>query len=518
MSSRLKLAGIVLLGSFALAACGGGGGGTATTEPPPTTTEPPAPTAAELALEAREAGEAVAMAGANAMKNAAKYVAMVDARSAKGSSMTASDNAQMVLDAESDLMTAISDAKAARDKAMAAKDGASEDDMASLDSAIEAADAGIKAAEANLRTVQTHVRTINFLGTTARGPAKIAEEVSAAVKAAFASTITRTDDAASAPMGAIMNDGAKIEAMTWAMIAGEDNVMKKRLGTIDTTGALTPGNAEVSVASLEGMTATDVTATTLTDGTIDADGGTTPGSYKGILGAVVCLGGSDGCKVTDGKLGAGWYFSPAAPTTLYDADPANAGMYKVATLYARYGYWLNYADAAATTPNGITLYSAAGATGTNTTIGNLNIGPDENGKEVTARYGGSAVGISVWDKRSGEFTANVNLTAKFGGTAATPAAMLSGYISGFSGHGANPAWRVTLTEAAITTGSFADGATAGGGAGGTWTGTAYGPAPVDHDGAAATANQNQRPEGFFGTFNANFADGMAAGAYATRAD
>ncbi len=68
MSSRLKLAGIVLLGSFALAACGGGGGGTADTMPPPPAANPAEERSAiQMALNA--AGQALSVvtaAGENA--------------------------------------------------------------------------------------------------------------------------------------------------------------------------------------------------------------------------------------------------------------------------------------------------------------------------------------------------------------------------------------------------------------------------------------------------------------------
>ena len=549
MSSRLKLAGICFAAAFALAACGGGGGTTAVMpDPGPMEPPPPAgPTAESIKADAADAitDAAVArMAGEQAEKDALKYAGMLTAESVKGDSAMAIANAEKILAAEMAANQAVMDADDALNDAMAAKtaaEGLPADDagragaIAAAERAIEEATADKNAAQAILDknpmtdddppvvtpavdSLKEAVAAVKGSNRLAEGypmmPAaigkRIAGEVMTALTASATAGITTSGTlGADTPRDGIKNDAADIGAMTWAMIVGEDNVMMKRLGTIDSSGALTVGNAEVPVASLAGMTATDVTSTTLTDGTIDADGGTTPGSYMGIVGAVICLGGTDGCKVTDGKLGAGWYFSPALPKELYVPNPDMAGMYMVATMYATYGYWLTYTDGAA---SGVTLYSASTANQADLNLGQAGTGDDA--KDVTARYSGSAVGISKRGDNSGQFTAAVNLTAKF---AVVPT--LRGHISSFQG-GAVGNWTVVLNEANLDTTSagFTNGTTAGGGAPGAWTAQGYGPTPVDHDGEPGTTAQNQRPTGFFGRFNANFGDGSAAGAYTTRAD
>ena len=69
---------------------------------------------------------------------------------------------------------------------------------------------------------------------------------------------------------------------------------------------------------------------------------TAAGDYMGIVGAVVCLGGTDGCSITDGKLGAGWYFSPSLPMAYYE-KVGDATDYTV-ELYVNYGHWLVVRD------------------------------------------------------------------------------------------------------------------------------------------------------------------------------
>ena len=321
---------------------------------------------------------------------------------------------------------------------------------------------------------------------------------------------TAPDTTADTVIGAMVKNDA--QGMTWAMIVGEDNVMKMRLGTIDASGALTPGNAEVSVASLEGMTATDVTATTLTDGTIDADGGTTAGSYMGITGAVVCLGGSDGCKVTDGKLGAGWYFSPAAPRTYYQSQKDDATtdadeslLYEAETLYASYGHWLTVDTSA--DPDAWTVNTFASTDSANSTV-NLAAGTEQDGLEDRASYSGMAAGMSVHTMGSGDskttdsgaFTADVMLTANFG---ATPT--VRGTINNFMGDAVGSGWTVNLESTTLQTGSESTGGVAtGSGHDGVWTAQAYG------------SDAAKRPAGTFGGFTAHFTDGDVAGAFATR--
>ena len=544
--------------ALGLAACGGGGGddspttgGTETcpegqTGTPPNcmTPPPPGPTAESIKADAADAITAAAdavMAAEQAEKDAVKYAGMLTAESVKGDSAMAIMNAQMILDAEMAANQAVMDADDALQDAMDAKEAAealSEDDaeradaIAAADRAIEEATEDKKMAQAVLdnnplqtdgTTPTTEVDSLKEAVAQVKGanrladnypmmPAAIGKRIAGEVMTAIAAAApgTNGDITAATSMDGVMNDAMDIGAMTWAMIVGDDKIMMKRLGTIAAAdGSYTVGNGVLSVASIAGMTATavaptgtDLSATGNTDGT-----GTAGGSYKGIPGAIFCLGGTDGCKVTDGKLGAGWYFSPNDPKALYVMNPDMAGMYMAATMYSTYGYWLTYTDGAA---SGIALYSNTTANTANLDLGQAGEGADA--KDVTATYRGSAVGISKRGDNSGQFTASVNLTAKF---AATPT--LRGSISNFQG-GAVGNWTVLLNETGLNASATfdANGTTAGGGAAGEWIAQGYGPAPIDHDGDANTALQNQRPTGFHGRFDANFGDGAAAGAFATR--
>ena len=535
MSSRLKLAGICFAAAFALAACGGGGGSTAVNpDPPPMPTPPPAPTAESIKADASDAitaAIAAGMAASQAKMDAAKYAGMLTAEKVNGESSMAISNAQMVLDAEMAANQAVMDADSALQDAMAAKTAAealAEDD-AERASAIAAAEQAIKQATAekaaamvivdeavdragSLKASAAMVKGLNRL---AKGypmmPAAIGKRIAGEVMSAIDGATPATSEtiAATTPMNGIKNDAADIGAMSWAMIVGDDNIMMQRIGD---------NNAALPVASIAGM---DASAVNPGADALSATGGqgedgkyndtfsteATDINYKGILGTVWCLGGKDGCSVNAaGKLVGGWYFTPT-PTSaaqLYVPDSDMAGMYIPATMYATYGYWLTYGENGMAT--GIALHSASTANQADLDLGQAG----DPAADVTATYSGSAIGISARGDASGEFTADVSLTAKF---AATPT--LRGRISNFQGNAVGN-WSVVLNETNLGTGSFTNGTTAGSGTPGEWTANAYGPTPVDHDGDGNTAAQPQRPTGFHGRFDANFGDGAAAGAYATR--
>ena len=81
---------------------------------------------------------------------------------------------------------------------------------------------------------------------------------------------------------------------------------------------------------------------------VDADAfsaGASDINYKGIPGAVFCLGGDDGCSVdAAGKLVGAWYFAPTQSLgtdntdTSYIADPASVAKYAPETLYTSCGH------------------------------------------------------------------------------------------------------------------------------------------------------------------------------------
>ena len=540
MSSRLKLAGICFAAAFALAACGGGGGSTAVNpDPPPMPTPPPAPTAESIKADAADAitaAIAAGMAAEQASKDAIKYAGMLTTRAVDGDSAMAAANAQMVLDAEMAANQAVMDADSALQDAMAAKTAAealAEDD-AERAGAIAAAEEAIKQATAQkkeamgivdlaedadtagIQSLKGAVVAVKGEFPLAEGypkmPAGHGEDVATDVMDALANSVNPV--VADATKGAIMHDGAAIGAMTWAQIVGDDNLVSQRISTGDRISGLTTVMATAFAGMEVGDTDVFATAPTNAPDTGDnADLGAEldqGASHNGIPGRVFC-GGTDCSKNADGKLTGSWYFRPDSPTELY--VPAKAGGYMIATMYARYGAWLTYADADTNSANGASRYAAVGSSG-NTNTDNLDLGqegPADARKDVMASYTGQAAGISVHNKTSGRFTADVNLTAKF---AATPT--LRGRISNFQGNAVGN-WSVVLNETRLSAGSFDNGTTAGSGMPGAWTANAYGPTPVDSDGAGpGTDTVNQRPTGFFGTFDANFGDGRAVGGYATR--
>ncbi len=537
------LAAVVAL-SVGLAACGGGGSSTATAPTEPTDPAPPPPAnLTALFAAAQNASDDAAAAGkaATAAEMSAKESDdMLTTTEVGGDSMKAMMNAQAILDARDAAAKAVMDAEAALTAAKKAKMDAMDiaDDHPQKAAVMAAADAAVKAAEEQVEATTavrdgTAIRNAVAEVTGGAGgtgtPRSVANVVGGDIGDALKPTDTSpqrtgtriaahaTDGPAATIAAALKHEANDAQGMTWAEIVGEDNVMTMRLGTIDATGALTAGNAEVSVASLAGMTAanvqpdgTDLSTTGNTDG--DA---TTGGTYMGILGAVVCLGGSDGCKVTDGKLGAGWYFSPAAPMTYYQSandDPTTTEdesvNYVVDNSYASYGYWLVNADQGDTDPSNDewtvhTFSSSAGGTAVNVAAGT-----EENGLADTATYSGMAAGMSARTMGSGDsmttdsgaFTADVMLTANFG---TTPT--VRGTINNFMGDAVGSGWSVNLESVALGT-TEASGVATGSGRDGEWDATAYG------------NDADARPAGIHGGFVAHFADGDAAGAFATRID
>ena len=224
-----------------------------------------------LAAAATEDGSALMMA----MEAAAK----IGTETSDGNSATAMMNAQAVLDAKAALEMALDDTKAAKMAAEEAKANTDDADViAALDIAISNAEMEIEAAEMVLNgddlagyvDMVTGGEDADPMGT----PASVAKGVAQAVAMALAPTSntdgtgTRVTFGTAVPTAAPTgtrdttsgseNPVAKANKFTgddhmgktWAMIVGEDNVMKMRLGTITADGTLTPGNAEVSIASL----------------------------------------------------------------------------------------------------------------------------------------------------------------------------------------------------------------------------------------------------------------------------
>ncbi len=539
----LTLAAGVAAMALLLAGCGGGSSSPPPMpDPPPPMPDPtpPGPTAESIKADAADAvtaALAASMAAEQAKKDAIKYAGMLTAMKVNGDSAMAVANAQMVLDAEMAANNAVMDADDALQDAMAAKEAAEAlpADDADRASAIAVAERAIEQATAQKKMAMAVVDTAeatedppvidSLMGAVAevkgknklaegypRMPAAFGKMVADQVSTAIGTAAPGTNGsiAADTPMGGIKNDAEDIGAMTWAMIVGESSVRDVRRlvsGSVTTVKAM----------SVMGSMASDLAATGVTlptdednskDGIQNNDGTFYDASYMGIDGTVFCAGNDCGQSAAeDGNLTGSWYFTPDSTDTLFVAG--TGGSYMVATMYATYGYWLTYTAGEAT---GISLHSASTANQASLDLGQT--GEGANAKDVTAVYRGSAVGISAHGGKSGQFTASVNLTAKFA-TAPT----LRGSISNFQGNAVGN-WSVLLNETALNAGATFDtnGTTAGGGAPGVWTTQGYGLAPINHDGDDGTTPLvPQRPTGFFGRFNANFGDGSAAGAYTTRA-
>ena len=546
----LTLAAGVAAMALLLAGCGGGSSSTTPTTPvePTPPPPPPGPSAADLfvvAQDSRAAADAAVEDAGQAVKDAVKYAGMLTAQMVDGESAMAVANAEMVLAAEMAANNAVmaaeqamKDVEEAKTTAMGLDDSATKTSLlAALDSAIEHAKSQIKAAKMarDVSPVQTdgtattEVDSLKEAVAAVRGgdpsapmmPAAHGKTVATSVKTALG-TISYTLPDPVPTNANLMNNGSSIRAMTWAMIVGEANVMDVRWYNSATTSI-----SQVKAMSVMGSMGSDLLATgqslpadsdTAIPGIQNSDGLGFGASYKGIPGTVFCAG-TDCGQSADGNLTGSWYFTPTDATELYVADQDTAGSYKAAAMFAVYGYWLTFTDGAA---SGIGTYAGVGnadtTTGTNTANLDL-LRPDSASADVTARYSGKTGGISTRGDASGHFTATVNLTATFG--EAITDSSLSGSITGFEGNATNPNWRVTLEETPLDAGANLNHGTAGdngnafgGAAPGVWTAQGYGPRPVDHDNDATTDAIRQRPAGFFGTFNANFHDGMAAGAYA----
>lgn len=522
MSSRLKLAGIVLLAAFGLAACGGGGATTATmpTEPMGSTpSEQVSNLFAKVSKYETQASDAEKAAEA-ALEDAKMKSSMLDAVDVKGESATAEVNAQAVLDDVGKVDMAVTDAENALMALNQAKMDAEAlpEDTANLaqlktgiDNAIEAAEGNLEAAE-GIRDNQGAGSLAAFVATIMGDNGKKTSamwgmDVASSIQTGLDAWVITDDHGTAAGTASptiknpvSMND-APANAMTWGEIVGEANLVTMSLAE------------PTKVASLMGMTPAAVGVT----GDIPEAGqpyATTAISiagdknYMGIAGSIYCL--ATTCNVDDdGKLGAGWYFAPTDASQRY-RHKAGAG-YQVFNDYASYGYWQVVGGTGAVEDFKTFATSPADNDNTGDAISAVDIGGDK-GK---ATYSGAAAGMSVVTVpnpagtgrrvagKSGAFTASVTLNATFG---ASPT--VDGSITNFRGDAVGSGWSVTLRSQTLAAAGSTDGQTRtdGQAADGTWSAQPYG--------GSATA----RPSGIHGGFEANFRDGNAIGAYATRKD
>ena len=508
---------------------------TGPTEPEPTAAEVTAGLFAD-AQNARSDAEVAGTEAAEAVKAATAAQEKLWPLNDAGDSMAEYTNAKAILDAKAAAAQAVTDAEAAKTAAETAKTAAEALDadnahraslIAALDAAIEVAEAQITAATTSNEREDLQEAVDAVTGGEDEDPqgtpASLAKAVAMAVGEALGgmasdSGIPRGDIAAAdavVPESAEMNDSV---GKTWAGIVG-DKAMESRVGAT---------SAPVMIASIDGMTATDVQETGFDDGNFTDGGPVAEANYKGILGTAYCL--SADCTVTDGKLEMGWYFAPTSATEVYvkqttdnpeTMDVDESKLYEPETLYAQFGHWLTVDADGLVTVNRYARIDAHATVATAADLSYLN----EEGKPTSATFEGPAAGMSVHKTvdpdgvitriYSGAFTADAELLLRFGdGADVTLGGTIDTFVTESEGMNVDPLWSVELERTTFTGGNLAGDLDNGKtvpdspGRNGEWTATAYGPAAVDGDA--------QRPTGIFGGFNAHFSDGHAAGVYATR--
>ena len=526
-NNHLMKACLAAVFAIGLTACSSSDSGTQTSEPttPTTPTTPPGPSPSEQvsdlfakvskygtqASDAQEAAE-------DALTDATMKAGMLGAIDVEGESATAVANAQAVLDAVGMVAMAATNADSALTALKQAMMDADElpEGTANLDqlkieigNAIEAAEANLEAAEGirdNLGAGSLAALAAMIMGDDGEKTAAMwGMDVASSIQTGLGAWVIGTNHGTTAGTASdtvknpVSMHDAPASAMTWEEIVGMDNVMTMPLAT------------PTKVASITGMTPAAVGITAdIPDGgqTYAATAVTLAGThnYMGIGGEIFCL--ATTCDVDDdGNLGAGWYFSPTSDTQRY-RHKVGVG-YEDFNDFASYGYWVTV-DATSGAVDGFNTFATSGAAATvDAAISTEEIGGDDG----TATYSGTAAGMSVVTVpnpdgdgrvagRSGAFTADVTLNATFGGTPT-----IDGMITDFVGDAVGSGWTVTLRSQTLAVGGGTGTArTDGQAADGGWTAQPYG--------GDATA----RPSGIHGGFNANFRDGMAVGAYATRKD
>ena len=276
-------------------------------------------------------------------------------------------------------------------------------------------------------------------------------------------------------------------------------------------------SAEVTTAA--GRVEVTDEVTPLATSTIDV-------TYLGLTGDLTCPAAGT-CGVRDGVLTGAWYLAQDSDD---DTHTDQSGLFRLVDGvwrkfeggYVEYGYWLQGTDDA---PHIVTFADPADRT--NSVAHALTLTSADANAPDQAKYSGDAVGISVLrtfnpsnpgevtSRKSGSFTADVSLTAKFSGTEPE----LGGRIDNFQGKAVGSGWYVVLDEstigsAGVLTGeSVAVGRTGPGnnqqGAPGRWTAQMTG---------GSTADPVESPDAVHGGFGAYFPNGAATGAYQAEKD
>jgi hypothetical protein len=467
----------------------------------------------EVAVKARNAADSAGKTALEAEKDATKYSGLLGVLNVGGESATAMENAQKVLDAKTTIEGALKAAQDALADLEAAKEGASEEEIAELDSVITVVNGHITDIEAileadgggSLKDILEEVTGDD--ADDLKNAAYRGNVVAKKIHDAFARDLeTGTDLPSTAVIDAIGEDAHTMEndqlGMTWSRIVGSSKIEMKRIADDDATKEVEAASADGRAVPIDDDDNAIVTCEDEGDCANGAqhkdENNADDHNWNGIVGTYFCNG--DKCGIEGGKFTGGWYFTPTNEKTLYvDTDTG----YEEDVFYTEFGYWLTEDDSADGDPVTVHTYARI-AGGTVANEGRFDLDEDQTSQSAT--YSGSAVGMSIQGSgesaQSGHFDADVNLTVDFGEAADV---RINGTISNFQGNAANPTWNVKLDKV-LFNGTLTDGVTVTNSNNGVWTATSY-------------AKENTaRPTGIFGTFNANFTDGKAAGAYATRKD
>jgi hypothetical protein len=261
-----------------------------------------------------------------------------------------------------------------------------------------------------------------------------------------------------------------------------------------------------------------------TENVDESEESTFAGTFNGVPGKYMCTGTL--CRATataDGMLSTlegTWTFDP-------DADPTGKPWKVYGVIadadYLYFGYWVQTMPGEDGDPTTYKLQTFSGGSMPYTASAVDTI-------QGIGKYEGDAAGLYVWKQLrsdgsaqrviSGEFTADVNLTAYFGGgdVAVNKQQTIEGTVSGFDARSGTDnhvadlsSWTVMLENTGFDQANVFTGTTAGGGNNGAWTGGIFGSSeltPADDDGTAT-----MQPSGVAGEFDAHFTNGHAVGGF-----
>ena len=275
------------------------------------------------------------------------------------------------------------------------------------------------------------------------------------------------------------------------------------------------------------------------DGTMDVNENEVPGSFQGVPGTYICTDGA--CTVeTDGDgaletLDGTWTFTP--DEVAEDGDPHMVEAVTPDNTYVYFGYWLHVTDPGDDDKEAIGVGTFAGGSG--------RVDADASGMgaiDGSASYSGKAGGKyaiktltsrgEINSLRTGQFVAEVELTATFGGMRIPEADWdkISGTVSGFVDAADSDStrlkhWTVSLgtasTDEDSDTNADSDGLndnvgkTNDGMMNGTWTHVFHNQLEDDVD---TEEVDESIPSHVTGTFDAHFSDGHTIGAYGATRD